>query len=278
MSDILYTPFTRDSTMQELVETWKAPYFRLYKILRTLKMRPHRGDNNTMVLTPAQQQQLADVLNARGLRPLDLEHHSAEVLHAELDRLTHNYERLSAAHEVTAGLARTYREHLDWLTPVAENRLASIEAVLGLSGNPDFRASLQAVKVLANPVEAPLQDVQEAGLFTMAVAGILARRFEADEEAYTRLVQACAQQPLGLLRGELIGSLFTLGALVEAALTVHRARHEEDSAEVQNLEHSLITVLGQLKVWVNDSMPWLGERVRPLADPQGAGDRAPTPA
>jgi len=239
-----------------------------------------------MLLTVEQQHALAEaVASTRVVRPMFIERLTGDEqraefarLHSELDRLARSHERLSDAYEVTTGLARTYREHLDWLTPVAEQRLAGIEAVLGLSGSPDVRASLQAVKVLANPVEAPLQDVQEAGLFTMAVAGILARRFEADEAAYTRLVQACAQQPLGLLRGELIGSLFTLGALVEAALTVHRARHEEDSAEVQNLEHSLITVLGQLKVWVNDSMPWLGERVRPLADPQGAGDRAPTPA
>jgi hypothetical protein len=74
-----------------------------------------------------------------------------------------------------------------------------------------------------------------------------------------------AQQPLGMLRGELIGALFTLGAMLEAALSVHRQREGEASAEVLRLERTLTQVLSQIKRWANDALPWLGERVRPLA-------------
>src|SRR5437867_13221331 len=104
-----YNPLDRNASLQELSEAWALRYHYLYKVLRTLKIRPDRGEEGrTRYLTIAQQQQLADVLSARVPRPMDLERRSAEELHADLDRLSQSYERLSQAYEVVAGLAQTY--------------------------------------------------------------------------------------------------------------------------------------------------------------------------
>src|SRR5947209_3804434 len=99
-----YTPLDHSATIQELTEAWSVRYHYLYKLTRVLKMRPVRVAHNTMQLSIAQQQQLADVLSARVPRALELERRSSEDLHADLDRLTHSYERLAAEHEATVGL------------------------------------------------------------------------------------------------------------------------------------------------------------------------------
>ncbi len=269
-----YVPFDREATLQELMAAWQLPYHVLYKSTRVLKIRAKRGDRNTMLLTVAQQHALAEAIaSTRVVRPVRLDHLNADEqraafaqLHGELDRLTHSYERLSQESEINAGLAQTYKEHLDWLAPIAEERLGRIEAILALSDSPDFATSLKAVKTLAHPIETPLADVQDAALFTAAIAGIFSRRFEADAPAYDRLVEAMTLQPLGMLRGQLTGHLFGLGATLQAALDAYESRQGEDTPDIRRLEALLITVMGQLKIWANDSLGWLGERVHPLTE------------
>src|SRR5438093_188570 len=130
----------------------------------------------------------------------------------------------------------------------------------------------EVVRTLNDPVGTPFEDVKEGAMFCAAVLGIIARRYEGDEPGYASLVQNFSQQPLGMLRGELIGHLFGLGALLEAALTVHREREDQASVEVLALERTLTQVLGQIKRWANDALPWLGQRVRPLAPEPPAGE------
>ncbi len=268
-----YEPFPREATLQELMVAWQLPYHILYKLTRLLKIRAKRGDRNRMLLTVEQQHAIAEaVASTRVVRPMFIERLTGDEqraefarLHSELDRLAQSHERLSDAYEVSTGLAQTYREHLNWLTPVAEERLGRIEAVLALSASPDFATTLRALKTLNAPTETPLRDVQGAAVFCALVAGILARRLEHNQAEYDRLITMLVDQPLGLLCGQLTGHLFGLGATLEAALTVHRERQGEASAEVLLLEQTLTQVLSQLKRWTNDSMAWLGERVRPLA-------------
>jgi hypothetical protein len=258
----LYEPLAHAVSLPALVTAWGARYHYLYKLCRVLRLHPTRGDKNALMLSPSQQQQLADVLNARTPRPRDLEQLGAEDLHAELDRLSQSYDRLAAAHEVTTSLLRTYKEHLDWLAPVAEERLGRIEALLSIE-SPDFLTSLKAVKTLAHPAEIPLPDVQEAAVFCAAVGGIFARRLEGDQAAYDRFLDMLVQQPLGLLRGQLAGHLFGLGATLQAALDACETRADV-TPDLERLEKLLITVMGQIKIWANDSLGWLRDRV-PLA-------------
>src|SRR6266487_2189869 len=175
-----YAPFPREATLQELMVAWSLPYHILYKLTRLLKIRAKRGDRNRMLLTVEQQHALAEaVASTRVVRPMFIERLTGDEqraefarLHSELDRLARSHERLSDAYEVTTGLAQTYKEHLDWLAPVAEKRLTSIEAVLGLSQSPEYPQVLQVLQVLNNPVESPLPAVQDAAAFTAAVYGI----------------------------------------------------------------------------------------------------------